>query len=83
MGGGTPLIVRVDDSEVLDKTWQEIWDAFPNVAFYIETPDLGTYKESFIAIGYKNDPTTYYVDADGGMTYSTDNPNGYPQAFPE
>lgn len=36
MGGGTPLIVNIEydqaiDDVIFDKTWQEIYDAFPNV----------------------------------------------------
>ena len=62
MGGGTPLIVNVvsnesiDDCFDLDKTWQEIYDAFPNV--YIK----GTEDDTFMCVPIR---TIFFNHADG------------------
>ena len=70
-GGGSALIVTKNDN-VLDKTWQEIYDAFVGGRIIlIHTNDTSAYELVTLVAG----------DAEGGYTvngYRADNPNDYP-----
>lgn len=77
--GSGALEVRIETSQdgnttTLDKTWQEIYDAFPNVYIYIED-DAFTGKNLILSVGYENE--TYSINIDGS-TFVTDSSDGYP-----
>lgn len=85
-GGAEPLIVT-DAEGVLDKTWQEICDAFPNV--YIKRISGspfgdGVYRQSIERI--YNAPNTQGVmsyalwtaNGEAYTIYTTDSADGYP-----
>lgn len=77
-GSGQVLVVNSvydsnNDSYTLDKTWQEIYDAFPLVVEYIN--DNGSEsKQLFHYVSVENN--TYYVG--GNMDYTTPSVSGYP-----
>lgn len=57
--GSGALEVRVENDsvaniEILDKTWQEIWDAYPNVYLYSELSGTSknTISSIFFDLGY-------------------------------
>lgn len=95
-GGAKPLIVNIVDGEgegevsgsSLDRTWQEIHDAFPNVILRQVTSGIGGECEKFYSVINVReagglDRTTYTVDSfqssTAGLTiYITYDPNGYP-----
>lgn len=69
--GSGALEVRVienGDTQTLDKTWQEIYDAFPNVYIF-----YGNYKESIGAI-YE-----WYVST-WSTAFRASSANGYPSS---
>ena len=77
-GSGEVLVVNAvynenDDSYTLDKTWQEIYDAFPFVAVYINTNEE-LIKNNIVSVGiyYGN----YIVEA--GLSLTTNFASGYP-----
>ena len=76
-GGGTePLIVNVNNA-TLDKTWQEIYGAFPNVFI----ADAESFAKETIAEVKALQGTTFTVrahDGNGIVTYSTNSADGYP-----
>lgn len=64
---------EIVDSYTLDKTWQEIYDAFPFVAVYINTN--GTLmKNNIVSVGIDN--SNYIVEA--GLSLTTNSASGYP-----
>lgn len=77
-GSGEVLVVNavydsVNDSTTLDKTWQEIYDAFPFAIIYHNDNGL----ESKNAIGsVEINNNDYFVY--GNEIYSIDSANGYP-----
>ena len=75
-GGGTePLIVRASGTpSTFDHTWQEIFDAFPNVAF--DSSYEGSMHRNLVVevLGYDDN---YQVSVAGKM-YTTNSPSGYP-----
>jgi len=76
-GGGTePLIVRLN-GDTLDKTWQEIYDAFPNVVLDGSNAEAGLYQQTLInnVNGYGNE---YRVVA-GISNYKATSADGYPK----
>ena len=83
-GGSAPLeIHRNDDgnSIVLDKTWQEISDAFPN-AFLETTEDGAVIKVPLTTVAYIEEAEEQHryvviIESVSGMFY-TDSPAGYP-----
>ena len=82
-GGSAPLVVQqvlVDrDSYRLDKTWQEIYDAFPNVC--VEDVHDGVGGKLFISSAYC-DSHGYFVVVDVGSTatpYLAVEPTDYPE----
>ena len=89
-GGVEPLIVNVNDDAPasLDKTWQEIHDAFPNVYIRIVQSSPfgdGVFMQSIEAIC--NAPNaqgimSYALVSDNGagayITYATNSADGYP-----
>lgn len=89
-GGSAPLKVHVtDDGEgtlVLDKTWQEIYDAFPNVLVEhsFESGDGMTVTRTnavseLEAYFVEEQPeASMYSLSVGSDPYDTTDPNGYP-----
>lgn len=72
--GSGALEVQVSGDEngaVMDKTWQEIYDAFPNVYCIASDPEG---KSSILSIYNENNS---YVVESGGW-FQTDGPDGYP-----
>ena len=76
--GHYQMIVSVDDSGVLDRTWQDISNAFNDgfaVVLYLPS-DSGT------GVVYIEMPTVnedeYMVKFSEDINATTDNPNGYP-----
>ena len=74
--GSLVLHPTLDDSDmVLDKTWQEIWDAFSaGVSINIVMPEsVGTYAEAVtsVAIDESGDDPIYNVYT-GNITFSAD-----------
>ena len=93
-GGGEPLEITITKTEdpnqiiyTMSETWQEIWDAYPNVCILGESdnPDA-SFKTGLINAFYANDgsETTYVVQAlrsafgNEVATYITDSANDYP-----
>ena len=79
-GGAEPLVVHEDgDTYTLDKTWQEIYDAYPNVAIYTAASDgVSAYTKSLIT-EVKYDHGEYSVKSSHeGDRYATDDADGYP-----
>ena len=92
-GGGSssgPLIVNLSYTEsehsfdtIMDKTWQEIHDAFPNVIVLEiqEGPGFNLtwlYTIASINVETNNDDTTYRVEVNGIYPFVTTSANGYP-----
>lgn len=91
-GGGTELLIvniNGDDTSgyALDRTWQEIHDAFPNVILRKVSSGIGEETKLYSVINVREeeglDERTYTVDSfqssTAGFTiYSTKDPNGYP-----
>ena len=81
-GGGTPLIVNAvyDESTsiaTLDKTWQEIYDAFPNVAVY--SVESGYRKDAISSVFVGSSVFVVLVGGgDDAIRFTTDTANGYP-----
>lgn len=77
-GGGTPLVVNVvaeGSATTLDKTWQEIYDAFP--AAYIGNSNGG--KTSITEVFEGKGVYRVRVSANNDVTeYTTDVASGYP-----
>ena len=77
--GGGALIVNATTqgtATILDKTWQEIHDAFPNVAV---RKLIGTLNEQLDLVSQVLKGRGYKVVA-GETTYTTDSENWYPIA---
>lgn len=77
-GSGEVLVVNAvydseNDSYTLDKTWQEIYDAFPFVAVYINTNEM-LFKNNINNAGIYNG--NYIVEA--GLSLTTNSASGYP-----
>lgn len=94
-GGTSPLTVNSnvttegsDTVHTLDKTWQEIHDAFPNVILRDVVNGIGGEVERFYAVvqvyefssldGKEYDISVLQSSSAGFTTYVTDDPNGYP-----
>ena len=76
-GGGTPLIVN-DVNNILDKTWQEIHDAFVGGQIVIIHGSDGNDSDELVTSvrlynGY------YLVGLSTGTTYGASSANGYPE----
>lgn len=74
--GALEVRVIIDgDTLTLNKTWQEIYDAFPNIYGYVEIENL---KVLILSVGVQNN--NYFVEGwfNGSMFFNTDSPNGYP-----
>ena len=69
-GSGQVLVVT-DTEGTLDKTWQEIYDAFPNC--YLVKPDAG--KTLIIEVL----PTDYRVYINDILQYTSSSSNDYPE----
>lgn len=76
-GGSAPLTATAtisDTDYILDKTWQEISDAFPNVRIVV-----GEIKYAITEVGKVG--SHYYVLSPDSINYDgyeTDSPTGYP-----
>lgn len=74
-GGSESLMVtetKSDDKRVLDKTWQEIYDAFPNAYVLGEDEKVFIYDVVHDAKSGKYQVTTHNSD------YSASSSDGYP-----
>ena len=94
-GGSTPLTVNVSLSEeseefgtdilVLDKTWQEIANAYPNTRFVTTYDDAVVYFNAYAVQDAGGDALDRYeviIYADGSMNatnFVADTPNDYPK----
>ena len=86
-GSGTLVVHETfsSNTHTLDKTWQEIYNAFPNVVL-VFTADLGNnysqgFKTSIIAVVYDEYDEIYTVQAivdNESIAYHINSPNGYP-----
>lgn len=79
-GGSGPLIVTVTeglDSATLDKTWQEIHDAFPNVEM-IDSEGNRNFITSVVQAGNNYSVSSYAFGDSSVVIYKTDSPTGYP-----
>ena len=77
-GSGNWLVVNAisdsnNDTTTLDKTWQEIYDAFPMVYVYVNED---SFNGKVIIEMVANQSGNYMIGA--GFNFSTDSPNGYP-----
>lgn len=75
--GGGPLVVT-DTNGTLDKTWQEIHDAFVTGSVRIQ---IGTNLTNVRTVGYSSREGSYGVmcaEYSSNKTYSTDSASGYP-----
>ena len=81
-GGSAPLVVHQvpvgDDSYRLDKTWQEIYDAFPNACFEDVQDGLGG-KSPILSVHC--DVHGYFVIVDTGLStpFLAVEPTDYPE----
>jgi len=75
-GSGQVLVVT-DTEGTLDKTWQEIYDAFPNCYLIAFFGTNNTSKELISAV-LRNGLEDYYVRTDTN-TYASSSSNGYPE----
>ena len=81
--GGGVLVVHVDlDTRVLDKTWQEIYDApFAVLKMEMSANSLATYYVTSV----EGEDGNYYIyikslDSQQPIIFTTDSPDGYPVA---
>lgn len=85
-GGSGKLVVTINNSgtadEALDRTWQEIADAFPNVAVRQTVTGPGGNSTQFTGIMGVSQADgaeePYGVIVSDDKQYFTDSPNGYP-----
>ena len=68
---------NITDSETLDKTWQEIYDAFPFVVVYTNI-NGASFKNNILNVGIDNGS---YVVGVGFESFSTDSTSGYPTSL--
>lgn len=74
-GGGTEPLVVHTNGVALDHTWQEIFDAYPNVA--LDESNAGFFlKMSITEVRGSNGAYSVYVDE---ASYSTNSEDGYPR----
>lgn len=81
-GGGTePLVIHqtaTPSGMILDRTWQEIFDAFPNAVLDTSNAEMGMNNKDLVrSVGSFNGE--YRVFA-GGDTYTATSADGYPQS---
>lgn len=74
-GGGSSTLVVNDNNGTLDKTWQEIADAFPNVVLY---EDFGNSNDQYSMLTSINRLDAKYYVSIGSQNYKSDSPDGYP-----
>lgn len=79
-GGGTePLIVKLN-VDTLDKTWQEIYDAFPNVVFDSGNAEEGRHQRTVIkSVGSVGNEYIVVVNSANDSFYKTTSTSGYPK----
>lgn len=83
-GGGGGAFMVYDVEGILDKTWQEIWDAAevgPVTVVTVSTSTEITHARAEAVIGDDSDPNDpfYGVNVSGGSIYSTTTASGYPE----
>lgn len=71
--GGGILIVHSDENGILDKTWQEIYDA--ELAFQQEIDN--DYKSIYLISQIGVEDNTYYIQF-ASFSYTTSSPDDYP-----
>lgn len=77
-GGGGGVLVVTDTNDTLDKTWQEIHDAFIAGSVRIQQ---GTNIMNVKTVGYSSREGTYGLACDvygSYKSYTTDSASGYP-----
>ena len=90
-GGGGVLIVNVDENYTLDKTWQEIYDAFSSgtnvIMSYTNTSDGGGFTvteygtTSVQEVGFSSNEQYFVVFSGGGAHCNS--ADGYPSVGEE
>lgn len=79
-GGAKPLIVKLN-GDTLDKTWQEIYDAFPNVVFDGGNAEGGMYQQNAIkSVGGFGKQYLVIVNDANDVGYKATSTSGYPKA---
>lgn len=77
-GSETPQLRSGGVSAWLDKTWQQIYDAFPNVRVNLADPGSGTTSGFRIVSEITNDDLYGCSVQIGALTYATETTDGYP-----
>lgn len=87
-GGGGVLVVNATKTSssgstyILDKTWQEIHDAFLSVPVIIhQISDNGDGYLAVTLVGDSRPEDGVMVNAGGSATFIADNPTDYPESF--
>lgn len=84
-GGGSGsgiLVVHRDESDILDKTWQEIVDAGVSVLIPSYQDEGDVLVVNYIALAYIEDGkygVVYSLPGGSSNLYLTDSANGYPK----
>lgn len=86
MSGGGVFIVHEDENTVLDKTWQEIYDAalvMPVILISaIEKDDaIGVMHNTFAYITNSKGHVVRFFAETGGRNYTADDANSYPRSL--
>lgn len=85
-GGGSALVVTLNVAEgTLDKTWEEIYEAFGTTGAVIATPQGAPAPAGLAAIseiGFAPKSSTYHLTSNGDE-YVTATADGYPQVSSE
>lgn len=78
-GGGGAFIVYVGDNDTLDKTWQEIYDAFTSgtIALILAGQGENAMANAVISAGYNEIAQAYLVGTNGG-NFSCESADDYP-----
>lgn len=78
-GGSQPLLVGFSAPGTLNKTWQEIFDAYPNAVMYNEDDDFVSKAGSITRVEYMVDQYKVYVLKNNIETiFNTNSADGYP-----
>lgn len=78
-GGSELLVIEIDTDEnamTMNKTWQEINDAFPYV--YSVTEAFGETNKSIVITVCSIPESDEYMVETNNLTFTADSPDGYP-----